>query len=419
MPAPCRACVKRLRILLLHQNFPGQFRNLAPALRRAGHEVVGVGARPQPWANVDVPYLSYGGAPQDAMRLAVPEQRLAAQLTHARRVKGALEQLRGQGWLPDVVMVHPFWGDGLFLDDVFPEVPLVALLEIDLQGVGLTGFDPEFGAANPHDLGANLALRQWADHLAIRRMQQGLTATHFQRSTYPAWVQARLEVVHEGIDLGRCCPNPLASLTLPDGRVLRRGDPVVSFASRGLEPFRGLATFLRCLPTLLRQAPELQVVVVGQDIPCYGQPPPPPHRSWRALLQQELGARVDWQRVHFLGHLPYQQLLSLFQITRAHVYLTYPFVLSWSLLEALACGAPVVGSATAPVEEVISHGRNGWLVPFFEPDHLAEQLMAVLALEGAQLETVRLAARQGVRQHFALERCTARQISLLEQVVAA
>lgn len=405
-----------MRILLLHQNFPGQFRNLAPALRRQGHDVVGLGARKAPWTKLDLPYLSYGGDPQAALRMAVPEQRLAGQLAHGRRVKAALQELCNRGWQPDVVMVHPFWGDALFLDDVFPEAPLVALLEIDLQDLAMDRFDPEFGCA-PGDQGANLALRQWADQLAIRRMQQGLTATQFQRSTYPAWQQPRISVIHEGIDLERCRPDPLAVLQLPDGPRFRRGDPVVSFASRGLEPFRGFATFLRSLPALQRQAPDLQVVVVGQDAPCYGPPPPRPHSSWRALLREELADAVDWSRVHFPGHLPYEQLLRLFQITRAHVYLTYPFVLSWSLLEAMACGAPVVGSATAPVEEVIEHGHNGWLVPFSEPEALAQRVLEVLQLPHAALEAVRITARQSVRERFELVRCTGQQIRLLEGLI--
>jgi hypothetical protein len=139
-------------------------------------------------------------------------------------------------------MLHPFWGDGLFLDDVYPDVPLVALLEIDFQSLKLEGFDPEFGRGNASDLGANLALRQWADQMAIRRMQQGITATVFQRSTFPSWQQQRIAVIHEGVDLQLCQPNPLARLTLPDGLVIQRGDPVVSFGSRSFGSHTGSIT---------------------------------------------------------------------------------------------------------------------------------------------------------------------------------
>ena len=407
-----------MRVLLLHPNFPGQFRQLAPALKAAGHDVVGVGARAQPWAETGVPYRSCGGDPHSDLRQSNPEMRLTAQLAHGRRVAATLRGLAGEGWRPDVVLVHPFWGDVLFLDDVFEEVPLLALLELDFQGLELERFDPEFARSAPADFGANLALRQWADQMAIRRMQQGVTATAFQRSTYPSWQRSRIEVIHEGVDLSRCRPDPLASLTLPGGLTLRRGDPVVSFGSRSLEPLRGFASFLRALPSLLRGHHGLQVVVVGQDGHCYGPPPPAGVASWKELLRAELGDRVDWRRVHFTGHLPYAQLLQLFQISQAHVYLTYPYVLSWSMLEAMASGAPLVGSATAPVQEVIEHGVNGWLVPFFEPEALAEQLLTLLG-RPAEQQAIRLAARQTVAQRYEVGRCTARMIELLSCVSQA
>lgn len=406
-----------MRVLLLHPNFPGQFRQLAPALKACGHEVVGVGAREQPWANTGVPYHSCGGTPHSDLRIHNPEMRLTAQLAQGRRVAAKLRELQGTGWQPDVVLVHPFWGDALFMDDVFPDVPLVALLELDFQGLDLENFDPEFSKTAEDDFGANLALRQWADQMAIRRMQQGVTATAFQRSSFPSWQQSRIEVIHEGVDLTQCRPDPLARITLPSGLTLRRGDPVVSFGSRSLEPLRGFASFLRCLPTLQQGQPNLQIVVVGQDGHCYGPPPPAGVSSWKALLMHELGDRVNWSNVHFTGHLPYEQLLRLFQVTQVHVYLTYPYVLSWSLLEAMACGAPIVGSATAPVQEVIEHGVNGWLVPFFDSEDLAEQLLDVLRHPAEQI--ISLKARQTIADRYNVHSCTSRMIELLSRVSSA
>jgi len=376
---------------------------------------MGVGARAQPWAQTGVTYHCCGGDPHTELRQSNPEMRLTGQLAHGRRVARTLGLLAAQGWRPDVVLVHPFWGDVLFLDDVFPDVPMIALLEIDFQGLALDSFDLEFGRTVEGDFGANLALRQWADQMAIRRMQRGVTATSFQRSTFPSWQQPRIDVIHEGVDLNFCRPDPLARFTLPSGLTLQSGDPVVSFGSRSLEPLRGFASFMRCLPLLQQHHPSVQVVVVGQDGHSYGPPPPAGVASWTELLQRELGDGVDWRRVHFTGHLEYEQLLRLFQVTQAHVYLTYPYVLSWSLLEAMACAAPVVGSSTAPVQEVIQHGVNGWLVPFFEPEALADQLIAVLADPCGQ-QPIRLAARQTVAQQFELAGCTSRMIELLRQV---
>lgn len=403
-------------VLLIHQNFPGQFRQLAPALLAAGHGVIGLGAREEPWAETGVPYRSCGGRPDQEMRQTNPEMRITAQMAQGRRVSRQLKALRGEGWIPDVVVAHPFWGDILFLDDVFPTVPLVALLELDFSSLNLNNFDPEQAINHQEDFGANLSLRQWADLMAIKRMTVGLTATNFQRSSYPSSLQNRIKVIHEGVDLDLCKPNPLASYTLPDGTQIRRGDPVVSFGSRSLEPLRGFRTFMRALPALLEANKEVIVVIVGEDGSCYG-PVAPDGKSWKQLMLEELKDQINLSRIHFTGHLPYAQLLQIFQISQAHVYLTYPYVLSWSMLEAMACGALVVGSATAPVEEVIRNGVNGWLVPFFDSKALAKQLLEVLADPPGQ-EQLRMAARRTVAASFEQGSCTRSQIALLEAVVA-
>jgi glycosyltransferase involved in cell wall biosynthesis len=403
-----------VQVLLIHQNFPGQFRQLAPALLAAGHGVIGIGARQEPWANTGVSYRSCGGDPYQQMRQTNPEMRITAQMAQGRRVSRQLKALRGEGWIPDVVVAHPFWGDVLFLDDVFPTVPLVALLELDFSSLNLNNFDPEQAINHQEDFGANLSLRQWADLMAIKRMTVGLTATNFQRSSYPSWLQNRIKVIHEGVDLDLCKPNPLASYTLPDGTRIRRGDPVVSFGSRSLEPLRGFRAFMRALPALLEANREVIVVIVGEDGSCYG-PIAPDGKSWKQLMLEELKDQINLSRIHFTGHLPYAQLLQIFQISQAHVYLTYPYVLSWSMLEAMACGALVVGSATAPVEEIISSGVNGWLVPFFDSKALAKQLLEVLANPPRQ-EQLRMAARRTVAAKFEKVKCTKQQIALLEAV---
>lgn len=379
-----------------------------------GHEVIGLGARATPWAETGVAYRSCGGQPDQEQRQALPERQLMAQLSQGRRVKQQLQQLAREGWRPDVILAHPFWGEVLFLNDVFPEVPLIALLEIDLQGLDLAGFNPELAKLCGQDLGANLGLRQWADLQAVRRMAMGMTATAFQRSTFPEWLQNRIAVIHEGVDVQKCRPEPLAIFSV-NGQRFQRGDAVISFGSRSLEPMRGLTSFLRALPELQRQRADLQVVVVGQDGPNYG-PPPPNGGSWRQHLLQELAGELDLTRIHFTGHLPPAELIKLFQITTAHVYLTAPYVLSWSMLEAMACGAVVVGSATAPVEEMISHGENGWLVPFFDHKGLAQTLLAVLENPAGQ-DRLRQSARRSILSSYTQEQCTAQQIALINRVV--
>jgi len=177
-----------------------------------GHEAIGLGARAIPWAETGVAYRSCGGQPDQEQRQALPEKQLMAQSSQGRRIKQQLQQLAREGWRPDVILAHPFWEEVLFLNDVFPEVPLIALLEIDLRGLNLDGFDPELAKLCGQDLGANLGLRQWADLQAIRRMAMGMTATTFQRRTFPKWLQNRIAVIQEGVDVQKCRSKPPATL---------------------------------------------------------------------------------------------------------------------------------------------------------------------------------------------------------------
>lgn len=200
----------------------------------------------------------------------------------------------------------------------------------------------------------------------------------WQRSCYPAAHHARIEVLHEGVDTRTVKPNPMAAVTLPDGTTLRAGDEVLTYVSRGLEPYRGFHCFMRALPQILAQRPDCHVLIVGTDTHVYGRAAPG-GLSWRETMLREVGSQLDLSRVHFTGKLAYQDYLTVLQVSRVHVYLTYPFVLSWSLLEALATGCVVVGSDTAPVREVIADGENGLLVPFFDRDALVARTVRALA----------------------------------------
>jgi glycosyltransferase involved in cell wall biosynthesis len=229
-------------------------------------------------------------------------------------------------------------------------------------------------------------------------------------------------VIHDGIDVELLCPDPAAQLTiptrpeLPGGLVLRAGDPVITFVNRTFEPYRGVHVFLEALAQLQARHPTAQAVLVGADTPkvSYGA-----HRhdgkGWLSVLREQLGDRLDWRRIHALGLVPQAQLREVFRVSAAHVYLSYPFVLSWSLLEALSCGALVVGSATAPVQELIQHGKTGLLVPFGDADALARTLLAALQ-QPAALAPVRQRARQQIRAHYELRACLQRQLQLVDGV---
>jgi len=396
-----------MRVLLVHQNFPGQFRHLARALVKAGHEVVAIGCRDDQPALAGLRYCRIAADADGELRRLGIEARCLAQLGQGRRVAEQLHGLAAGGWRPDVVAGHPFWGDLLFLDDVYAEVPLLALMELDLA---------RLPAPQGQAPGAGPALTQWTTLQAAHRMAAGISATAFQRGSFPPWLQPRIAVIHEGVDLQRCTPHTAGPLELPNGVRLLAGQPLISFASRRLEPLRGFATLLRALPAVLAQHPAVQVVIVGDEAAGYGRPAPA-GSSWKRELLAELGERLDRRRVHFTGLLPYNQLLQLFQLSWAHVYLTEPYVLSWSLLEAMACGALVVASDTAPVRDVIRHGQEGWLVPPRDPAALAGAILQALHQpeRGAPL---RLAARRRMLDHYEQRACSQRRIALLEAVAA-
>jgi glycosyltransferase involved in cell wall biosynthesis len=412
-----------VRVLLLHQNFPGQFLHLAPALVQRGDDVVAVSRRVGSYPDLLDPaaaaatatsgrlrWLSSGGSVDDEMRHPDPARRLLAPWHQARRVVAALTPLAVSRWRPDVVLAHCFWGDALLLDDLFPGVPLVAVLELDLASPRLHGI----GSSS-----AGRQLQQWADAMAIRRMAVGLTASRFQRDTYPAWLHPRLRVIHEGVDVEACGPDPLARLRLASGFTFGAESMVLTFAARSLEPLRGLDRLLAVLPALQRRLPRLHVVLAGAcDQGCYGPPPPqdkPQADSWLNHLLARFDDDIDRSRLHTPGLLPPAQLRDLFRISAAHVYLSRPYVPSWSLVEAMACGAPVVATADAGVDEWVLDGVTGKVVPADDPQALVESLLPMLE-NPITVGPLRLGARRHSAAHFDQRRSVSAQMALLDAV---
>lgn len=401
-----------MNLLFIHQNMPGQFRHLIAAAagrhrvvclsRRAGFTAPGVGRvvyqMPDPPPNAVV--HQYLAAAQNAVR-------------HGQQAVRACEVLARQGFRPDLVVAHPGWGESLYVKEVFPGTPLLHYCEWFYRTRGAdTNFDPAF----QQDLDANCAVLTRNAHLlmALAACDWGLAPTAWQKLQHPAPFQPRISVAFDGIDTDAAAPDAAARFRLPDGRVLAPGDEVVTYVARSLEPYRGFPSFMRALPEILRRRPRAVAVVVGGDDISYGRPPSE-GGTWRERLAAETA--VDPARVFFPGRIPRADYLRLLQVSAAHVYLTVPFVLSWSMLEAMAAGCVVIGSATPPVQEVIEDGRNGFLVDFFSPAAIAERVVAVLA-QGTALQPVRQAARWTAISRYGLERCVPRQLALLAAVAA-
>jgi len=273
----------------------------------------------------------------------------------AEACAAAAFKLKQDGFTPDVIVAHPGWGEALFIKDVYPQAKVVMYCEYYYAAEGQdVGFDPETPALTFADR-CRLRMRNVTNLLSMEIADAAISPTEWQKSTYPAWARDKITVIHDGIDLERVRFNPQARLTLADaggkGQLeFQPGDEVLTYVARNLEPVRGFQVFMRTLPEVLRRRPKAHAIIVGGDEVSYGQQAPG-GVSWKAHMLAEVGAELDMSRVHFLGKVPYQHYLQLLSISRVHTYWTTPFVLSWSFLEAVASGVPVVASNTSPVIE--------------------------------------------------------------------
>lgn len=410
-----------MKILLVHQNFPGQFKFLGPALAERGHEVTATTMQKvaaQDWKGVRlVPYA--------AARGTAPGVHPWVSDFETKTIRGeacfrAALKMRAEGYAPDVIVAHHGWGESLFLKDVWPQARMGIYCEFFYRTEGAdTGFDPEFASTDEGDI-CRLRLKNLNNLLHFEVAHAGLSPTHWQASTFPEAFRQRISVVHDGIDTEALAPNPRVSLSIrtADGRqvTLTRADEVVTFVNRNLEPYRGYHVFMRALPELLRRRPRARVLIVGGNEVSYGAKPAQ-GRSWKDIFIEEVRGQIpddDWARVHFLGNVPHHLFTAMQQLSTVHVYLTYPFVLSWSLLEAMSCGCAIVASDTMPLREAIRHGDTGRLVGFFDGQALVREVCDLLD-HPAERARLGAAARAFARERYDLKTvCLPGQVAWVE-----
>ena len=405
-----------MRYLFVHQNFPGQFLHLVRHLAtRGADEMVFI---TEGNGNVipgvrKVAYRRPGPTPE-ATHPAAREFDFAAR--RAEAVARTAETLKELGFTPDIIIGHHGWGEMLNLRDVWPTVPMLGYFEFFYRTEGAdVGFDPEFpiGVAEH----ARIRAKNNVNLQALALDGHGQTPTAWQRGTYPSWSQENISLLPEAVHLDTCKPDPAAGqlpLTIA-GMTIAPGDKLVTYVARDLEPYRGFHVMMRALPALLAARPDVRVVMVGGDGVSYGAALR--GTTWRARMRKEIGAAFDPDRVVFPGKVDYATYIKILQRSDAHVYLTYPFVASWSLREAIATGCAIIGSDTPPVREFITHGRTGLLTPFHDPKGVADSVLRVL--EDVKLaRRLRAAARKWAAVHLAMPDYLAAYEKLIRQITS-
>lgn len=408
--------IAAMRVLFVHQNFPGQYLHLAPAMAARGHNVKAftIQQHPVPKGVQIIKYTPQRGSSKNIHPWVTD---IETKVIRGEAAAGVAMALRKQGYIPDLICAHAGWGEALFLKDVWPEARLLTIFELHYQTQGGdANFDPEFSVDDARNR-MRLRMKNANSLLNLDVADHGVSATRFQWSTLPEIYRQRVSVIHEGVDTNAICPDANAQLALPSGQVLTKQDEVITFVGRNLEPYRGYHVFMRALPEILRRRPKAQVVIVGGDGVSYGKAAPE-GTTWKQIFLDEVKDTLDMSRVHFLGMLSRDEFTRMLQVSSAHIYLTYPFVLSWSMIEAMSCGALVIGSSTAPVQEVLEDGRNGLLVDFFSRDEICAAIDRVMD-HPDRMQALRDAARKTAVEGYDLQSiCLPRQIALAEGVAA-
>ena len=357
----------------MHRNFPGQFRYIAPVYSRdKNNNVVFVTNNPETptYAGIKkVVYKIKRRIPKDSHRyLRFYED----SVIHGQSAAEELINLQQAGFKPDVIIGHS-WGSSLFVKEIFPDTPYIAYME---WYYNYKDSDVDF-AKKEVDINEKASLMCKNAHLLqdLVSCDYAISPTNWQKSQFPDIFKDKITVIHEGINTEICCPNDNARFKIPDKDiVLTKDDEVLTYVTRGMEEYRGFPEFMKAASILMKQRPNLHIVVGGEDRVCYGR------TLANTTFKKEMLKKYnyDMNRLHFVGLLKYNDYVNLLQTTTAHVYLTYPFVLSWSLMEAMAIGCRIIASNTQPVKEVIKDGFSGILTDFFDTDTLVKKINEVL-----------------------------------------
>ena len=398
-----------MNILFLHRNFPAQYRHIAVELAKdPKNKVVFItnNDKLQIQGISKIVYKLKREVPKDCHRyLKFYEE----SIIHGQATAEAALALKSQGFKPDVIYGHT-WGNTMFMKDIFPDVPLLCYFEWFYNPEGAdVGFD---GKIQNEDDKAKLRCKNSHLLIDLYSCDAGISPTNWQKSQFPKEFHDKIKVLHDGVDTDFCVPNKNAKFLIKDKNIeLTTKDEVITYATRGMEAYRGFPEFMRAVAILLKKRPNAHFVIGGEDRVCYG--PQLAGTTFKQLMLKELD--LEMNRVHFVGGLPFNEYVNLLQISSVHVYLTYPFVLSWSLLDAMSCGCCIVASDTKPVLEVMKNKHNGLLADFFNVDGFVKKIEYALDNQD-MMEELRKNARKTIVDSYALKDLLPKHIDFVKQL---
>lgn len=405
-----------MKYLFVHQNMPGQYKHICQRLAAdQDNTVVFITKR----EGIEIPNIHKviykpNREPADSTHRYIRETERG--ILHGQEVARKALELKSKGFHPDIIIGHPGWGETLYLKDVFPDAPLLNFFEFYYHAVGAdVGFDPS--SPTTLDTHCRIRTKNIIQFIGLESADAGMTPTFWQFEQYPEEYRQKISVIHDGIDTEVCRANPDANIEIKntDGVVttLHQGEEIITFVVRNLEPYRGFPQFMRAAEQILKRRPKAKIIIIGGDDVSYGRALPD-GQTYRKQALEEVD--LDLNRVFFLGRVPYSTYLQVIQVSGVHVYLTFPFVLSWSMLEAMSSECLVVASATEPVTEVIKDGSNGLLFDFFDHEAIANRVDEVLDHKD-RMAAIRKKARATVLQNYDLEKCLKDQLKLIENLV--
>jgi glycosyltransferase involved in cell wall biosynthesis len=402
-----------MKILFMHPNMPGQYKHLCRAYAANPQHTVVFITKPKPFDLPGIHKVEYRVQREPSPhthRYLVGVERGILQGQEVWRMCKRLRDV--EGFIPDVVCTHPGWGDALYIKEIFPQTRVLSFFEFYYRSHGAdVGFDPSEPTSD--DDAARVRTKNLINLMSLESTDWGISPTVWQQSLHPAAFLPKISILHDGIDTDIAKPDPDARFDIA-GHSFRPGDEVVTYIARNFEPYRGFPTFMRAAEIILRERPRCHIIAVGADEVSYGK-----HlgkdQTWRRIMQSKV--TLDDSRIHWPGNISYAHLMKLFQISAAHIYLTYPFVLSWSSMEAMAAGCAMVSSRTAPVLEVMQHEKNALLADFFSAEDVAAQVLRILESPD-RMQEMRQAARQTILDHYALKDLLPLHMALIDDLAA-